>query len=282
LINTIVHGLARAITADPHERLSLSALAKKTGYSPFHLQRSFKSIIGSTPQQYQNAARMRMMKRQLQHDGSVAAAIYEAGFGSGSRIYEQSDAQLGMTPREYRSGGRGLLISYALGASVLGPMLIGATDRGICFLQFGDSERVLVDELQRQFPAALTQAMPEESQAQFNQWMDALNRHLRGLEPQLDLPLDLRGTAFQLIVWRYLQRVPYGEVRSYAEVAVDLGKPRAARAVARACASNRVAVLIPCHRVVRGTGELGGYRWGLERKRALLNTERSTRKSVGR
>jgi AraC family transcriptional regulator of adaptative response/methylated-DNA-[protein]-cysteine methyltransferase len=281
LINTVVHELARMIDADPHERMPLTALAKKTGYSPFHLQRTFKGIIGSTPKQYQTAARMRTLKRELQ-DGSVAAAIYEAGFGSGSRIYEQSDAQLGMTPREYRSGGKGLLISYALAATVLGPMLIGATDRGICFLQFGDDERVLIEELTRQFPAAATQPMPEQSHTQFQRWMDALNRHLRGLEPELDLPLDLRGTAFQLIVWRYLQRVPYGEVRSYAEVAADLGKPRAARAVARACASNRIALLIPCHRVVRGTGALGGYRWGLERKRVLLDTERSSPKSVRR
>ncbi|HEU4652607.1 MAG TPA: bifunctional DNA-binding transcriptional regulator/O6-methylguanine-DNA methyltransferase Ada [Steroidobacteraceae bacterium] len=275
VITTVVHDLARAIDANPDETVGLEALAKKAGYSPFHLQRAFKSIVGSTPKQYQNALRVRVLKRELHQDASVTDAIYKAGFGSGSRIYEQSEAQLGMTPREYRSGGKGLVISHAHGETPLGLMLIGATDRGICFLQFGDSEAQLTAELQRQFPAAAIQPMPHDSREEFDRWIAALNRHLQGLQPTLDLPLDLRGTAFQLIVWRYLQQLPYGEVKSYAEVARELGKPGAARAVARACASNRVALLVPCHRVLRGTGALGGYRWGLERKRVLLDTERS-------
>ncbi|HEU4652930.1 MAG TPA: bifunctional DNA-binding transcriptional regulator/O6-methylguanine-DNA methyltransferase Ada [Steroidobacteraceae bacterium] len=275
VITSVVHELARAIDANPHQAVRLESLAKKAGYSPFHLQRAFKSIIGSTPKQYQNALRVRVLKRALHQDASVTDAIYTAGFGSSSRIYEQSEAQLGMTPREYRSGGKGLVISHAHGETPLGLMLIGATDRGICFLQFGDSEAQLVGELQRQFPAAAIQPMPDDSREEFERWMAALNRHLQGLQPTLDLPLDLRGTAFQLIVWRYLQHLPYGEVKSYAEVARDLGKPSAARAVARACASNRVALLVPCHRVLRGTGALGGYRWGLERKRVLLDTERT-------
>ena len=274
LINTVVHELARAIDTNPHEPARLEALAKKAGYSPFHLQRAFKSIIGSTPKQYQNAVRVRALKQELQRNASVTEAIHQAGFGSGSRIYEQSEAQLGMTPSEYRSGGKGLTISYAHGDTPLGMVLIGATDRGICFLQFGESETELVTELQRQFAAATLQAMPDHSRAEFRGWMDKLANHLRGMQPQLDLPLDLRGTAFQLMVWRYLQQLPYGEVKSYAEVAADLGKPRAARAIASACARNGVAVLIPCHRVVRGTGALGGYRWGLERKRVLLDIER--------
>jgi AraC family transcriptional regulator of adaptative response/methylated-DNA-[protein]-cysteine methyltransferase len=180
-----------------------------------------------------------------------------------------------MTPSEYRSGGKGLTISYASGQTPLGLLMIGATDRGICFLQFGESNDALVAELGRQFPAASVQPMPASHRDEFEGWMAALNRHLRGLEPRLDLPLDVRGTAFQLIVWRYLQKVPYGEVRSYSEVAEAIGKPSAARAVARACASNSIALLIPCHRVVRGTGELGGYRWGVQRKRVLLDTERA-------
>jgi AraC family transcriptional regulator of adaptative response/methylated-DNA-[protein]-cysteine methyltransferase len=157
-------------------------------------------------------------------------------------------------------------------------MMIGATDRGICFLQFGDADQALLSELGLQFPAATVQPMPDSSRSEFESWMAALNRHLRGLEPRLDLPLDVRGTAFQLIVWRYLQKVPYGEVRSYSEVAEAIGKPSAARAVAKACATNSVALLIPCHRVVRGTGELGGYRWGVQRKRVLLDTERAASK----
>jgi AraC family transcriptional regulator of adaptative response/methylated-DNA-[protein]-cysteine methyltransferase len=277
LINDVVHELARHIAAQPEEALRLADLAKRTGYSPFHLQRSFKAIIGSTPKEYQTAARLRTLKRELRSDASVSDAIYEAGFGSGSRVYEKADGQLGMTPSEYRSGGKGLTIAYASGQTPLGLLMIGATDRGICFLQFGESHAALESELKRQFPAATTQAMPQASVREFDAWMNALNRHLRGLEPRLDLPLDVRGTAFQLIVWRYLQKVPYGEVRSYAEVAEAIGRPSAARAVARACASNSIALLIPCHRVVRGTGELGGYRWGVQRKRVLLDTERAAK-----
>jgi AraC family transcriptional regulator of adaptative response/methylated-DNA-[protein]-cysteine methyltransferase len=278
VLNQVVHELARQIEAQPEQTISLEQLAKRAGYSPFHLQRSFKAIMGSSPKAYQTAARVRMLKNELRNEKPVADAIYQAGFGSGSRVYEQADGQLGMTPSEYRSGGKGLTISYASGHTPLGLMMIGATDRGICFLQFGDSDEALVADLRQQFAAATVQAMPDKYQPQFAAWMAALNRHLRGLEPRLDLPLDVRGTAFQLIVWRYLQKLPYGEVRSYSEVATAIGKPSAARAVANACASNSVALLIPCHRVVRGTGELGGYRWGVQRKRVLLDTERAASK----
>jgi AraC family transcriptional regulator of adaptative response/methylated-DNA-[protein]-cysteine methyltransferase len=277
-INAVVHELARQIEANPEQPFRLAQLAQRAGYSPFHLQRNFKAIIGSTPKEYQTAARLRTFKQELRKDAPVSDAIYQAGFGSGSRVYEKADGQLGMTPSEYRSGGKGLTISYASGRTPLGLLMIGATDRGICFLQFGDSDRALQAELRRQFPAAAVQPMPATHTEQFESWMAALNRHLRGLEPRLDLPLDVRGTAFQLIVWRYLQKLPYGEVRSYSEVAEAIGKPSAARAVARACASNSVALLIPCHRVVRGTGELGGYRWGVQRKRVLLDTERAASK----
>ncbi len=274
-INAVVHELARQIEANPEQPFGLAELAKRAGYSPFHLQRNFKAVIGSSPKEYQTAARLRTLKTELRRDAAVSDAIYQAGFGSGSRVYEKADGQLGMTPSEYRSGGKGLTISYASGQTPLGLLMIGATDRGICFLQFGESNDALVAELGRQFPAASVQPMPSSHHDEFEGWMAALNRHLRGLEPRLDLPLDVRGTAFQLIVWRYLQKVPYGEVRSYSEVAEAIGKPSAARAVARACASNSIALLIPCHRVVRGTGELGGYRWGVQRKRVLLDTERA-------
>jgi AraC family transcriptional regulator, regulatory protein of adaptative response / methylated-DNA-[protein]-cysteine methyltransferase len=274
-INAVVHELARQIDANPEQPFRLAELAKRAGYSPFHLQRNFKAVIGSSPKEYQTAARLRTLKTELRRETPVSDAIYQAGFGSGSRVYEKADGQLGMTPSEYRSGGKGLTISYASGQTPLGLLMIGATDRGICFLQFGESDDALVAELGRQFPAAAVQPMPASHREEFAGWMAALNRHLRGIEPRLDLPLDVRGTAFQLIVWRYLQQVPYGEVRSYSEVAAAIGKPSAARAVARACASNSIALLIPCHRVVRGTGELGGYRWGVQRKRVLLDTERA-------
>lgn len=278
VINKVVHDLARQIDANPEQTFRLSRLAKRAGYSPFYLQRNFKAIIGSTPKEYQTAARLRTLKNELRRDAPVSDAIYQAGFGSGSRVYEKADGQLGMTPSEYRSGGKGLTISYASGRTPLGLLMIGATDRGICFLQFGDRDEELQAELARQFSAAAIKPMPATHAQEFESWMAALNRHLRGLEPRLDLPLDVRGTAFQLIVWRYLQKVPYGEVRSYSEVAAAIGKPKAVRAVARACASNSVALLIPCHRVVRGTGELGGYRWGMQRKRVLLDTERAASK----
>jgi AraC family transcriptional regulator, regulatory protein of adaptative response / methylated-DNA-[protein]-cysteine methyltransferase len=275
VINGVVHELARRIASNPDHPFRLQDLAQRAGYSPFHLQRAFKSILGSSPKEYQTAARLRALKKELRSDAPVAKAIYQAGFGSGSRVYEKADRHLGMTPSEYRSGGKGLTISYANGSTPLGLLMIGATDRGICFLQFGDSEEALLAELQRQFAAATFRPMPATHVKQFELWMAALNKHLRGLEPRLDLPLDMRGTAFQLIVWRYLQQLPYGMVRSYSEVAQAIGKPSAARAVARACATNAIALLIPCHRVVRGTGELGGYRWGLQRKRVLLDTERA-------
>ena len=275
LINQVVHELAREIDANPQQAFGLAQLAQRSGYSPYHLQRQFKAIVGSTPKEYQTAARLRTLKQELRSDAPVADAIYHAGFGSGSRVYEKADGQLGMTPGEYRSGGKGVTISHASGRTPLGLLMIGATDRGICFLQFGDTDAQLAEELARQFPRAAIHAMADVQMPQFERWMEALNRHLRGLEPRLDLPLDMRGTAFQLIVWRYLQTLPYGEVRSYSEVAAAIGRPSAVRAVARACASNRVALLIPCHRVLRGTGELGGYRWGLQRKRVLLDMERA-------
>ena len=215
-INAVVHELARQIEANPEQPFRLAQLAQRAGYSPFHLQRNFKAIIGSTPKEYQTAARLRTLKQELRKDAPVSDAIYQAGFGSGSRVYEKTDGQLGMTPSEYRSGGKGLTISYASGRTPLGLLMIGATDRGICFLQFGDSDRALQAELRRQFPAAAVQPMPATHEEQFESWMAALNRHLRGIEPRLDLPLDVRGTAFQLIVWRYLQKLPYGEVRSYS------------------------------------------------------------------
>jgi AraC family transcriptional regulator, regulatory protein of adaptative response / methylated-DNA-[protein]-cysteine methyltransferase len=276
-INAVVHELARRIDANPEQPFRLAELAKRAGYSPFHLQRNFKAVIGSTPKEYQTAARLRTLKTELRRDTAVSDAIYQAGFGSGSRVYEKADGQLGMTPSEYRSGGKGLTISYASGQTPLGLLMIGASDRGICFLQFGDTHEALAAELARQFAAAHTQPMPATHSKDFDSWMAALNRHLRGLEPRLDLPLDVRGTAFQLIVWRYLQKLPYGEVRSYSEVAEAIGKPSAVRAVAGACARNKIALLIPCHRVVRGTGELGGYRWGVQRKRVLLDTERAAK-----
>jgi len=260
------------------EPLSLKEIATEVGLSPFHFQRSFKAVVGLTPKEFHDAERVRVLKVGLKTGRSVTDAIYDAGFGSSSRVYERVDTRLGMTPKQYRQGGRGLAISHAVSKTPLGLMMIGATDRGICFIQFGDNEKALEEQLHAEYPEAQHASMPKEQAATFEAWMRALAAYLEGGKTALDLPLDVRGTAFQMRVWRYLQTIPYGEVQSYAEVANGIGQPSAARAVARACATNTIALAIPCHRVIRGSGELGGYRWGLARKRTLIDRERSARR----
>jgi AraC family transcriptional regulator of adaptative response/methylated-DNA-[protein]-cysteine methyltransferase len=272
-----IHSLADYIREHSGDALPLADLAARARLSTFHLQRSFKAVMGVTPRQFVEACRVDALKNQLRKQTSVTDAIYDAGFGSSSRVYEKVDTHLGMTPAQYRAGGKETTISYAAVDSALGRMMIGATDRGICFIQFADSDAELLRMLAAEYPAASLQPMPAASAADFHSWMNALEEYLAGERRQLDLPLDLRATAFQMKVWRYLQTIPYGSVQSYSEVAAGLGQPTAARAVARACASNRVALLIPCHRVIRGSGDLAGYKWGLERKRTLLDRERGNK-----
>ena len=259
------------------EPLTLRELGRQAGVSPFHLQRRFKAVTGVTPRQFVDACRMETLKAELRLQKPVTDAIYTAGFGSSSRVYERVDTRLGMTPAEYRAGGKGLSISYVSVRSPVGLMIVGATDRGLCSLQFGESRADLLAALRREYPAASLQGMKRPYPQQFKLWMNALFSHLHGQQPRLELPVDVRATAFQLKVWTYLQSIPYGKVESYSEVAKAIGHPKAIRAVARACASNRVAIVIPCHRVIRGNGEMGGYRWGLGRKRALIDRERSGR-----
>lgn len=261
------------------EAITLDHLARRAKLSPSHLQRTFQAVVGLSPKRYIEACRLESLKGQLRAAGSVTEAIFEAGFGSSSRVYERVDTRLGMTPAKYRARGKGVQISYVAVESPLGLMMVGATDRGLCFVQFGESSQELVETLGREYPAATLEQMTEPYSSAFVEWMNSLMRHLHGSQPSLDLPLDVRATAFQLKVWRYLQSIPYGEVQSYSEVASGIGQPTAARAVARACASNRAALVIPCHRVIRGTGDLGGYRWGLERKRVLIDTERGSRRT---
>jgi AraC family transcriptional regulator of adaptative response/methylated-DNA-[protein]-cysteine methyltransferase len=276
-----IRELADFIRGHSDEALTLSRLAARAGLSAFHLQRSFKAVMGVTPKLFMDACRLEALKGELRTDGRVTDAIYEAGFGSSSRVYEKVDTHLGMTPAQYRARGEGIAISWAAVDSALGRMMIGATDRGICFVQFADSDAELLRMLRAEYPAAAIEAMRAESAGLFQGWMEELRKHLEGSAPDLHLPLDLRATAFQWKVWRYLQSIPYGEVKSYSEVAAGLGQPKAARAVARACAGNRVALVIPCHRVIRGSGDLAGYKWGLERKRALIDGERRVVGSVG-
>ncbi|MDB5972772.1 MAG: bifunctional DNA-binding transcriptional regulator/O6-methylguanine-DNA methyltransferase Ada [Hydrocarboniphaga sp.] len=269
-----IEALCRHIDANPEQTLSLAALAARARLSRFHLQRSFKAFTGVTPRQYADAARLRRLKAGLRSAESVTGAIVDAGYGSASRVYERVATHLGMTPGEYRAGGKGMGISYAMEESVLGWLLMAATDRGLCFVQFGDSADELIARLKAEYPKADVTPMSEPARPQFEAWMAALATQLRGARTTAGLPLDLRGTAFQMKVWAYLLKIPSGELRSYTEVAAAIGHPKAVRAVASACAANRVGVLVPCHRVIRGDGGMGGYRWGLERKRALIDAER--------
>jgi AraC family transcriptional regulator of adaptative response/methylated-DNA-[protein]-cysteine methyltransferase len=252
----------------------LAALARQAGLSPSHFQRAFKAALGVTPREFHARLRLERFKGVLKNGSAVTAAVYAAGYGSPSRVYESADARLGMTPAQYARGAAGLAIRYVVVETSLGWMTLAATDRGLCAIQFAASAAELPGRLRAEFPAARIEPAAEPYSAQLQGWIDALREHLAGRQPALDLPLDLRATAFQSKVWRYLQSIPYGSVESYSGVAAALGQPTAARAVARACAANRVALVIPCHRVIRESGELGGYRWGLERKRALIEGER--------
>jgi len=269
-----IAGLCRYLEEHCDENPTLATLAARAGLSRFHLQRTFKAAVGVSPKQYLEAHRVGKLKKELRQAKDVTTAVYEAGFGSSSRVYERADSRLGMTPRQYRKGGGGVTITHAVIESPLGLAMMGATDRGVCFVQFGESRARLLDQLRSEYPAATLEAAPEPPAREFRQWMDALATHLAGTLPPANLPLDIQATAFQMRVWEYLRSIPSGKVQSYAQVAQGIGHPTAVRAVARACATNRVAVVIPCHRVVRGTGESGGYRWGEERKRALLDRER--------
>ena len=253
-------------TEDP---LTLSDLGARVGISPHHLQRTFKRIMGITPRQYADARRVNRLKARLREGDNVTTALYEAGYGSSSRLYEQAPDRLGMTPATYRRGGAGLQVGYAIADSPLGRLLVAATEKGICFVSLGESDGALEQALAGEYPAAEI----HRDDTELGAWIGAIVRHVSGQQPHLDLPVDVRATAFQWRVWEALRAIPYGSTRSYREVAQAIGEPKAARAVARACATNPVALVIPCHRVVREGGDLGGYRWGASRKQALLAQE---------
>ncbi|BBE32946.1 bifunctional DNA-binding transcriptional regulator/O6-methylguanine-DNA methyltransferase Ada [Sphingosinicella microcystinivorans] len=266
--------LARYIETHADTPLPLARLAEIAGLSSFQVQRAFTAVIGVSPKAFQTALRMKRLKASLKEGDGVAGAIFEAGFGSTSRAYERMDGHLGMTPAAYRAGGVGETIAWACRATGLGLLLMAATGRGVCAVDFGDEESTLVDRLRAEFPRADIVPSDAAASAQLDAWIDALGTHLAEGAPHPDIPVDLRGTAFQMKVWRFLLSVPSGSVVSYAEVAAGIGAPSAVRAAASACGANRIAVLIPCHRVLRGDGGIGGYRWGVERKCALLAAER--------
>jgi len=257
------------IDAHANEPLPLERLAAEAKVSPAHLQRTFTRIVGLSPRRYQEQRRVGALKSALREGRTVSSATYEAGFASGRRVYETASDALGMTPGAYRRRGTGVTIHYTAVPTSLGLLLVAVTERGVCSVSLGDDETALVDELRAEFPAA---ALDRATDAR-DRLVDAVVAHVEGRSTDDELPIDVRATAFQRQVWRALQRIPEGATRSYQAVAEELGRPTAARAVARACASNRIAVLIPCHRVVRGDGALGGYRWGIARKAALLARE---------
>jgi len=252
------------------QSVTLAELASEVGLSPWHLQRLFKRAMGVTPRDYADARRARRFRKELKNGETVAGATYVAGYGSSSRVYEDSRSQLGMTPASYAKGGKGARIAYAIVESALGRLLVAATGIGVCFLALGDDDAALARELRAEFPKADEIVSDEEAIAPA---LDILLRHLAGEAPHPSLPLDVRATAFQRRVWQELLAIPYGETRTYSQIAERLGVPKGQRAVGRACATNPVSILIPCHRALRQDGAMAGYRWGVERKRALLDHE---------
>ena len=250
-------------------RLSLGAVARAVGISPFHFHRQFKGWSGMTPKQYQKAHRMEDFKQQLRRGRKVSEAIYEAGFGAPSRAYEQSSRALGMSPGQYRDGGVGTEIVFDFLPTRLGQVLVAATEKGVCAVSIGSAAAELQQALQKDFPRA---RLRRDKQG-LAPWLARIKAYLAEPKRRLKVPLALAGTLFQRRVWSELQKIPPGQTRSYQELARGVGRPRAVRAVASACAANKVALVIPCHRIVRTGGALGGYRWGVTRKAALLAAE---------
>jgi AraC family transcriptional regulator of adaptative response/methylated-DNA-[protein]-cysteine methyltransferase len=265
----VIARACRAIEA-AEEAPALARLARGAGMSPYHFHRVFKAVTGLTPKAYATAARGgRARKALAEGEQSVTEALYDAGFNSSGRFYESADALLGMTPSAYRAGGRDQAIRFAIAECSLGAILVAESARGICAITLGDDPEQLARDLQDRFPNARFLG----GDAEFEQRVATVIGFVEAPKLGLDLPLDLRGTAFQQRVWQALRQIPAGETASYAEIARKIGVPTAARAVAGACAANPVAVAVPCHRVVRNDGGLSGYRWGVARKRALLEKE---------
>ncbi len=249
--------------------VTLDRLARIAAMSPYHLQRRFKAIVGLSPREFQSAVRAGRLRASLRDGRDITTAIYDAGYGSPSRVYEAAPTGKGMPLSAYRRGGAGMRIEYSVVSSAIGHVLVAATEHGVCSVKIGDNDAALVRDLKREYPAASITANRKPP----SEWVKAIARHLRGDAPVLDLPIDVQATAFQWKVWRALQGIPYGETRKYSEIAQSIGKPNAVRAVANACARNPVAIVVPCHRVVPVSGGTGEYRWGAERKEQLLARE---------
>jgi len=259
-------------TTGDDDPLRFSVLADKLGTTTGTLRRAFLQVTGLLPRDLAAALRLDTFKKLLRNGRSITDALYETGYGSTSRVYERSDAQLGMTPATYKNGGKGMKIGYSIAKSSLGNILVGATDRGISAVYLGDNPERLVSELHDEYPNAVITAVSDS----FGRWVKEIVKRVEGNPPMLELPLDLQATAFQRRVWQELQKIPRGSTRTYTQIARSLGNAKSVRAVARACVTNPVSIVVPCHRVIREDGNLAGYRWGLSRKQQLLQHERST------
>ncbi|MDQ3928904.1 MAG: bifunctional DNA-binding transcriptional regulator/O6-methylguanine-DNA methyltransferase Ada, partial [Chloroflexota bacterium] len=259
----LVRRVCRRIEQEPGDEgaTSLADLADEVGLSPYHLQRVFKRVMGISPRQYAEACRVRRLKESLRDGETVTNALYDSGYNSSSGLYERAGDRLGMTPATYRKGGTSTRINYTITGSPLGRLLVAATERGVCAVRMGDDDARLEATLREEYHAASI----SRDDAVLGEWVAAILAHMSGEQPHLDLPLDVRATAFQWRVWEALRAIPYGSTRSYLQVAAAIGQPGAVRAVARACATNPVALAVPCHRVIKEDGSLGGYRWGVER-----------------
>src|SRR5436190_8638194 len=269
----LVRQICHAIDEHDEEPTTLKTLSAETSVSAPHLQRTFKAVMGITPRQYAESRRLKQFKAKVKNGSSVTDAMYDAGYGSSRGLYEKSSAHLGMTPATYGRGGRGMRIIYTIADCSLGRLLVAATERGVCSVALGDSDIELVKGLFAEYPNASIDSKDTAISPSLNLWLNQVLEHINRKTPRIDLPLDIRATAFQWRVWDELRQIPLGATRSYQQIANAIGKPKAVRAVARACASNHAALVIPCHRVVREDKTLGGYRWGLERKRKLLDAE---------
>ena len=270
-IQTAIARATDYLGAHSGERVTLAALAGEVGLSPSHLQRAFKRTVGVSPREYQDALRQRRFVQRLRAGDTVSRATYEAGYGSSSRVYGRREVRAGLTPAVYRRRAAGRHVQFATVAVPLGRLLVAFTDAGVCAVELGDDDAALERALRADFANATISRAPGRA----NSWVRAIAGQAQGRPPSAAVPLDVQGTAFQWKVWKTLQRIPLGQTQSYGEVARAVGRPRAARAVANACARNPVALVVPCHRVVRSDGEPGGYRWGATRKEQLLRRERS-------
>src|SRR3974390_159850 len=269
----LVRQAAAMLATSAEESFRLGDLASKLDSSPAQLRRAFHRVTGLSPKDFEQAFRLRKLKKMLREGSSITDALYACGYGSSSRLYEKTNSHLGMTPASYRKGGEGMKIGFTVGNTTLGKVLVASTERGVSAVYLGENERALVDELHDEYPKAelIRAANGHEN------WLNKILHRFEGSAPSMDLPLDVKATAFQRRVWNELQKIPRGATKTYTQIARALGKPRSVRAVARACATNPVSIIVPCPRVIRTDGTLAGYRWGLQRKQKLLEREAATR-----